>query len=164
MAKKEEHREEKSTGKAKRKAQLRTVSGFSRFLFAMNLMLEAAAFESEYKLTREETLLLSIFRNGNDYPHSLEVVASEFRKLLSVHPQDRYATADLDKAVEGLVAKGLLKSLHRGADVQITARGQVELKRVSAVMDSVWDRLTDGLDEHQRTVLKELIGRINPNA
>ena len=41
-----------------------TVAGFSRFLYAMNLMLEAASAQSEHDLTRYETLLLSIFRNG----------------------------------------------------------------------------------------------------
>src|ERR1700680_3986937 len=57
-----------------------TVVGFSRFLYAMNLMLEKASAASRHELTRHETLLLSIFRNGIV---SRKRVEEEFYKLLA---------------------------------------------------------------------------------
>jgi hypothetical protein len=70
-----------------------TVAGFSRFLYAMNLMLEAASANSEHDLTRHETLLLSIFRDGII---SRKQVDEEFRKLLAVQPEKLFSDASID--------------------------------------------------------------------
>src|ERR1700676_702306 len=128
MAKKKDSNK-KPSAKLILKKQRRTVSGFSRFLYAMNLILEVAAARSKHKLKRNETLLLSIFRNGNDQPYSLQDVDAEFRKLLAVSSENVAATKALRESVAGLVDKKLLKSLTRGTAVQITPKGQAELKK-----------------------------------
>lgn len=162
MVKKVAEHDNKASPEVKRKAQVRTVSGFSRFLYGMNLMLEVAAAQSTHGLTRHETLLLSIFRNGNDHPHSLKIVDREFRKLLVVGPKNPMVTKTLEAAVAGLIEKGLLQSVRRGNAVQITPDGQTELGRISDVIDTMWDRLTNDLAEPDRATLRNLIKKIDP--
>jgi len=157
-------KEKQSSKKIREKAtQQRTFNGFSRFLYAMNLMLETAS-HGKHKLHRDETLLLSLFRDGNGHPHSLKHVDREFRNLLVVRSDNPMVTTALKTAVAGLVDKGLLQGVNSGATIRITEKGKDELKRVSEIMDAVWARLTKALNKADRAALRELIHRINPAA
>jgi hypothetical protein len=146
----------------RKKPARRTAGGISRYLFATNLILDAAAKQSEHSLTRDETLLLSTFKTESEHPHLIEQVDREFRKLLVVRAENPAATKARTEAVSGLVDKGLLDRVNQDTAVQLTPLGQSELKRISEVMDSVWDRLTEDLSEADRESLRELILRINP--
>src|SRR5271165_44297 len=155
----------KKPSKTVRKAQKRkNIRGFSRFLFAINLMLDAAAKQSEHDLTRNETLLLSIFRNANEHPYPLDQVDKEFRRILVVRPDNKAATADLKEAVAGLVRKGLLNRVSDKTAVELTPTGRSELERISEAMDAVWDRLTVELSDADRVSLRTLISKITPSS
>ena len=145
----------KQPKKRQLKQRQKTVTGFYRVFYAMNLMLEAASFHSEHELTRHETLLLSIFRNGI---MSRERVDEEFRKLLSVNPKDEPAAQELEDAFTGLVRKGLIKPVKRS--VEITVKGRRELRRLSAVVDTVYDQFIDRLHGRERKDIEELMRKM----
>src|SRR5215467_14317695 len=85
---KEKKAPEERARKKRQERRRETVAGFSRFLHALNLMLEAASLQSKHGLSRHETLLLSIFRNGIILRDEFE---REFRKLLLVQREDALA-------------------------------------------------------------------------
>lgn len=138
-----------------KKKQRETIAGFSRFLHAMNLMLEAASLQSKHNLTRHETLLLSIFRNGII---SREKFEREFRKLLVVQPQNGSPEDALTGAFDGLVKKKLIKPVKDS--VEITKAGSVELKRISDQVDKVYDQLIDNLHGKDRKGLRDLMKKM----
>lgn len=124
-------------------------------------MLEAAASLSKHELTRYETLLLSIFTNGIV---SRKQVDREFRELLSVGAKDQTAAKLLATAFTGLVDKGLIKPLQQGTAVQITKIGRSELKRLSRVVDTVYDRLIETMRGRERKEVQSLLQRIDRKA
>lgn len=132
-----------------------TVAGFSRFLYAMNLMLEKASAASQYDLTRHETLLLSIFRNGIV---SRKRVEEEFCKLLAMQSENPLATQASEEAFGGLVRKGLIKPVKRS--VKITAAGRSEVKRISDIIDAVYDQLIETVGGKGSVELQVLMRRI----
>jgi hypothetical protein len=135
--------------------QPETVAGFSRFLHAINLMLEAASLKSKHNLTRHETLLLSIFRNGIMTRKEFEL---EFRKLLVIQPGDPSPDQAFVEAFEGLREKRLVRP--SGKSVRITKEGHAELQRVSEQVDTVYDQLLEGLPRKERKTMQELMRKI----
>lgn len=151
MAEKSDSKSPKKRGVKERRRK--TVAGFSRFLYAMNLMLEAAS--SQSKLTHHETLLLSIFRNGII---SRKRVDEEFRRLLVVQPDNTLAAQALTAAFDGLVNKGLIKPVKRS--VRITKEGRSELLRISNIVDSVYDQLIYALASRERDEVQALMRKL----
>jgi hypothetical protein len=133
----------------------KTAVGFYRFFYAMHLMLEAASSQSKHALTRYETLLLSIFRNGIV---SRKGVEEEFRNLLLMLPESVAAAKGITDAFNGLVKKGLIKPIKRS--VQLTRQGRAELRRMSEIVDTVYDQLIETLPSRDQKKLVPLMRRI----
>jgi len=118
-------------------------------------MLETASSQSKHELTRYETLLLSIFRDGTISRKHLD---GQFRSLLAVQPENDVATHALDSAFDGLVRKGLIKSVKRS--VEFTKKGRTELQRLSDIVDAVYDQLIGTLRGRHRKALQDLMRKI----
>jgi hypothetical protein len=152
MAEESGKRAAKERGRTERRRE--TVTGFSRFLYAMNLMLEAASSQSSSG-SRAMRRFSSPFFGMGSYPANVE---EEFRKLLSVHAEDAPAAKALNEAFDGLVSKGLIKPVERS--VRITKKGRAELQRLSEIVDSVYDQLIDTLGGRDQEELLELMKKI----